>query len=127
MAIADGQITFLPCADLARSRAFYGDVLGLELVLDQGTCNIFRVTGNSFIGVCEHLDPIEGRSAIFTIVADDVDGWCKRISDNGGRVESGPAHSDRYHIYHAFIRDPDGNYIEIQRFDDPGWAAPKGS
>ncbi len=122
----DAQITFLPCSDLGRSRAFYRDVLGLPLVLDQGTCLIFRVREGAFVGVCEHLDPIRGRSVVVTIVTDDVDGWCRRIVDNGGIVESGPEHNDRYGIYHAFTRDPDGHYVEMQRFDDPSWSAPLG-
>jgi catechol 2,3-dioxygenase-like lactoylglutathione lyase family enzyme len=122
----DAQITFLPCSDLARSRSFYEDVLGLEVVVDQGSCLIFRVCDGAYVGVCEHLDPIHGRSVVVTIVSDDVDGWCRRVVDNGGIVESGPEHNDRYGIYHAFTRDPDGHYVEIQRFDDPSWSSPDG-
>jgi catechol 2,3-dioxygenase-like lactoylglutathione lyase family enzyme len=121
---ADAQITFMPCTDLSRSRAFYEGVLGLDLVVDQGTCLIFRVVDGAYVGLCEHLDPIRGRSVILTIVTDDVDAWCRRITDHGGLVESGPEHNDRYGIYHAFTRDPDGHYVEIQRFDDPTWSSP---
>lgn len=55
---------------------------------------------------------------IVTSVADDVDGWCDRIASEGGSIERGPGHNDRFGIYHAFLRDPDGHLIEIQRFDD---------
>lgn len=119
----DAQITFLPSSDLEASRSFYEGVLGLRLAVDQGTCLIFAVTGQSFVGVCEHLDPIEGRSVIVTLVSDDVDGWCDRIAERGGVVASGPEHNERFGIYHAFVHDPDGHHIEIQRFDDPAWAS----
>lgn len=124
--IADAQITFLPSADLERSRAFYGGVLGLELVVDQGTCHIYKVAGEAFLGTCRR-DVVEAtEGVIFTFVTDDVDGWCTRILDSGGQIESGPEHSDYYNIYHAFLRDPDGHRLEIQRFDDPDWSsAPK--
>ena len=118
----DAQITFLPSSDLAASRAFYEGVLGLELAVDQGVCLIFRTSGESFLGVCEHLEPIGGRSVIVTLVTDDVDSWCERIVANGGRLASGPEHNDRFAIYHAFVLDPDGHHVEIQRFDDPDWA-----
>ena len=72
--------------------------------------------------MCEHLDRPTGRSVITTLVTDDVDGWCERIASNGGSLESGPEHNDRFGIYHAFLRDPDGNHLEIQRFDDPVWS-----
>ena len=121
--IADAQITFLPSSDLAQSRDFYKRILGLELVTDQGTCHIYRVTTGAFLGVCkrETVSPTDG--VIVTLVHDDVDGWCNQIIDAGGTIERGPDYSDRFGIYHAFLRDPDGNLLEIQRFDDPGWSS----
>ena len=121
--IADAQITFLPSADLERSRIFYEGLLGLELVVDQGTCHIFRVAEGAFLGTCqrETLEATEG--VIFTFVTDDVDGWCSRVAGAGGRIESGPEHSIQFGIYHAFLRDPDGHRLEIQRFDDPEWSS----
>jgi predicted enzyme related to lactoylglutathione lyase len=119
----DAQITFLPCSDLAASRGFYGNVLGLRLAVDQGSCLIFAVTDDAFLGVCEHLEPVDGRSVIVTLVSDDVDAWCESIVERGGVIASGPEHNDRFGIYHAFIHDPDGHHVEIQRFDDPNWAS----
>ena len=121
--IADAQITFLPSSDLARSRAFYEEVLGLEFVNDQGTCHIYRVTTGAFLGVCEResVSPTDG--VIVTLVHDDVDGWCNQIIDAGGTIERGPDHSELFGIYHAFLRDPDGNLLEIQHFDDRDWAS----
>ncbi len=122
--IADAQITFLPSSDLGRSRAFYEGMLGLELVTDQGTCHIYRVTTGAFLGVCIRVTVHQTEGVIVTLVVDDVDGWCKRIIAAGGRIESGPDHNDRYGIYHAFLRDPDGHLLEIQRFDAPDWSSP---
>lgn len=121
--IADAQITFLPVVDLERSRAFYEGVLGLQLVLDQGTCHIFKATDAAFFGTCLNDDARAADGAIVTFVIDDVDGWCERITEAGGLVERGPAQNDRFGIYHAFLRDPDGHLIEIQRFDDPNWSS----
>ena len=122
--IADAQITFLPTGDLERSRTFYERTLGLELVTDQGTCHIYRVTTEAFLGGCERetISPTEG--VIVTLVTDDVDGWCRQIIAAGGTIDRGPDHSAQFGIYHAFLRDPDGNLLEIQRFDDPGWSSP---
>jgi len=123
--ISDAQITFLPVGDLDRGRAFYEGVLGLDLVVDQGTCLIFRAAPAAFIGICYRDVVAAADGVIFTFVVDDVDGWCARIvSTNGsGAIDSGPEHSERFGIYHAFLRDPDGHLLEIQRFDDPDWAA----
>jgi len=121
--IADAQITFLPVADLEQSRTFYEGVLGLQLVVDQGTCRIFKAADTAFVGTCLKDDARAADGVIVTFVTDDVDGWCGRIASAGGAVERGPEHNDRFEIYHAFLRDPDGHLIEIQRFDNPGWSA----
>ena len=121
---ADAQITFLPSSDLERSRTFYEEVLGLELVTDQGTCHIYRVTNEAFLGVCVKDVPYQTDGVIVTLVTQDVDGWCERVTAAGGMIDRGPDHSERFGIYHAFLRDPDGNLLEIQRFDDPGWSSP---
>lgn len=121
---ADAQITFLPSADLERSRLFYEGILGLGLVADQGTCHIYRVTSEAFVGVCVRQAVQATDGVIVTLVADDVDGWCGQVIAAGGTIERGPDHSEQFGIYHAFLRDPDGNLLEIQRFDDPGWSSP---
>ena len=64
--IADAQITFLPSDDLERSRAFYEGILGLELVVDQGTCHIFKVTDGAFLGTCQRDEVEATEGVIFT-------------------------------------------------------------
>ncbi len=118
------QITFLPSADLQRSRDFYEGVLSLELVNDQGTCHIYAVTAGAFLGLCVKDRTRQTDGVIVTLVTDDVDEWCNRITAAGGRIDRGPDHNDRFGIYHAFLRDPDENLLEIQRFDDPSWSSP---
>jgi catechol 2,3-dioxygenase-like lactoylglutathione lyase family enzyme len=119
----DAQITFLPSGNLSLSREFYTEILGLEITVDQGSCLIFRVTNDAFVAVCQRETVESATGVIVTFVTDDVDGWCERILEAGGRIDAGPEHSDRYGIYHAFLSDPDGNLLEIQTFDDPAWAS----
>jgi catechol 2,3-dioxygenase-like lactoylglutathione lyase family enzyme len=121
---ADALVAFLPTTDLSASRGFYEGVLGLELVVDQSTCLIFRVSASGFLGVCEKDGSFVSDGVITTLVTDDVDAWCHRISGRGWVIDSGPEHSDVYGIYHAFLTDPSGNRLEIQRFDDPAWMTP---
>lgn len=112
----DQFLVFLPVGDLERAREFYSAVVGLELVRDQGSCLIFRVASGGFLGVCDHLAGGSG-DVITTLVAEDVDAVCKRLSAAGVDVD-GPRRNDRFGIYHAFFSDPDGNRLEVQRFDD---------
>ncbi len=119
-------VTFIYVRDIRASDAFYGDLLGLPLVLDQGACRIYRVAGDAYLGVCQQRDAAVAQapgSLILTLVASDVDGWHRYLAERGVPVEQAPQYNPRFNIYHCFLRDPDGYLIEIQRFLDPEWPA----
>lgn len=121
MSLFDQQVTFLLVADLNRSAAFYRDLLGLDVVLDQGDCLILQTAATSFIGICERPDRPHPGSVIVTLVADDVDERHRQMVSAGVLCERKPQLNETYNVYHAFYRDPDGFLIEVQRFLDPRW------
>ena len=122
----DQLVIFLYTRDLERSAAFYGDTLGLPLVLDQGGCRIFRIGRDAFLGVCRCSEsrPCSPDGIIVTLVSADVDGWYQELLAKGVAFETPPSANPTYNIYHCFLRDPDGYQVEIQRFDNPAWPAP---
>lgn len=117
----DGVVTFISVAELDRSQAFYQGTLGLPLVLDQGACRIFRVSEAGFLGTCEGVPSPAG--VIVTLVTDDVEERCSRLEAAGVVFEKPLAHNPTFDITHAFLRDPDGYLVEIQRFEDPQWSS----
>ncbi len=115
-------ITFLYTRDLASTARFYEDVLGFQLALDQGSCRIYRIGANGFVGFCERAsaqDKPEG--VIITFVTDEVDAWADRLKAEAVPLEKPPTLNEEYGIYHIFFRDPNGYLLEIQRFVDPAW------
>jgi catechol 2,3-dioxygenase-like lactoylglutathione lyase family enzyme len=113
----ESQITFCYTDNLQRTSEWYQRVLGLELVLDQGKCHIFRAAGQSFIGFCERDSVgINHDDVILTFVTDEVDGWYDRLRSSGAIVVGKPESNEAFGLYHFFARDPNGYRIEIQRF-----------
>ncbi len=123
----DQQVTFLATRDLEATAHFYETVLGLPLALDQGSCRIYRVSADGFIGFCQReTAPDPPKGIIVTLVSQDVDGWYRRLRERGITFEKPPAHNPTYRIYHCFLRDPNGYLLEIQTFLDPAWPASTG-
>ncbi len=118
------QVTFLSVTDLDRSTKFYRDTLRLPLVLDQGDCRIFEITVTAFVAVCLRPDHVDPTGIIVTLVTDAVDEWHDRLTASGVTCDRPPNLNERYNIYQAFYRDPDGYLVEIQRFNDPAWPRP---
>ena len=124
MTIADRagtqQITFLDTRDLARTSDFYERVLGLRLARDQGSCRIYHVTGSAYLGFCQRADaPAEPRGITLTFVTDRVDDVWAHLEREGVELVKAPADNPPYRIYNAFVRDPNGYLVEIQRFWEP--------
>ena len=116
------QITFLSTPSLAQTARFYEETIGLRLALDQGTCRIYQVGRESYIGFCqrENLPAPPGsensNQVIITLVTPDVDGWYQCLTERGVEFDQAPVANSTYNIYHCFLRDPNGYLVEIQRF-----------
>jgi catechol 2,3-dioxygenase-like lactoylglutathione lyase family enzyme len=118
------QITFLYTRDLMTTAHFYEEIMGFPLVLDQGGCRIYGVTGDAYLGFCEREEaPEQPQGILFTLVTSEVDRWAAHLESHDVVFEKRPARNSTYNIYHCFVRDPNGYLIEIQRFLDEEWNA----
>jgi catechol 2,3-dioxygenase-like lactoylglutathione lyase family enzyme len=115
----EAQITFLNTRDLKGTGRFYEEVLGLPLKLDQGTCRIYQVSADGYLGFCQRDEDPDTRDVIVTLVTADVDGWYQRLRERDVAFEQPPAENRRYSIYHCTLRDPNGYLVEIQQFLHP--------
>jgi catechol 2,3-dioxygenase-like lactoylglutathione lyase family enzyme len=113
-----GSLVFLYVTDLERSSTFYRS-LGLDLLIDQGSCRIFGIGETPMVGVCGGRVP-QSDGVILTLVTDRVEQVCADLAARGVVFEQMPRYSEQYDITHAFLRDPDGYLVEIQRFESAG-------
>lgn len=119
----ESSVGFYETDDLRKTAAFWEEQVGLPLVLDQGTCRIYRVSSSGFIGFCEKETVPKHEGVIITLVTSDVDEVVERLRAQGIKLEKEPTFNPTYNIYHAFFRDPNGYLVEVQRFEDPAWPA----
>jgi len=117
----DSHIVFLTTQDLSTTAQFYERTLGLALALDQGSCRIYRIAEDAYLGFCERSEAPSTEGVIVTLVTEAVDEYCDQLRGKGVRLEKEPAYNPEYRIYHCFLRDPNGYLIEVQRFEDPRW------
>lgn len=110
-------ITFLYYRDLPAAIAFYEEVLGLPLAIDQGWSKIYRVTEGGFVGLVDETRGMNRASPskpvqICLRVA-DVDAWKAWLESRGVTVtlaKDVPALGIRVIVFH----DPEGYQIEVQ-------------
>ena len=114
----DIQITWIYCSNLEISHHFYGGTLGLPLLRDEGSAQIYRTTAGAAIGVCCAFKDrvVEPRGGMISLVTDDVNGWYKQLSESGVTTRGLPHVLEEFGIYTFFAEDPDGYVIEFQQF-----------
>jgi catechol 2,3-dioxygenase-like lactoylglutathione lyase family enzyme len=107
-------------SDMERAVAFYRDVLGLDLIRQDGSSWAqFDVGGRRFAlhGAVEgqQLTP-GGATAVFTV--NDLDGAKAVLGARGVQVE----HDGDVEGFARFcsIKDPDGNVVELIEYEDGG-------
>ena len=91
-------------------------VTDLEVLIDQGSCRILGADEMLMVGLCGERAPSPD-GVILTLVTDRVEELCAVLASNGVVFEQEPRYSPEYDITHAFLRDPDGYLVEIQRFE----------
>lgn len=100
-------------ADLAAVRSFYGDVLGLDLLMDLA----FFVTYGSPERMQVQIGAgTEGGSGTpvpdISIEVDDLDGALERVEGAGVPIEYGPV-EEPWGVRRFYVRDPSGKLINI--------------
>lgn len=112
-------ITFLYYRDLARAEAFYRDVMGFPLAIDQGhVSKIMAIGGGAHVGLVDEAhgmnDWVEKKPVQLCIRVADVDAWYAYAQSFGAMNLSAMFESDHLGIRAFVFDDPEGYQIEIQ-------------
>ena len=117
------QITFLYYPTIEPISTFHEDVLGLELVEDQGWAKIYRTSGSAFIGVVAgdkgFHKPQEKNAVLVTLAVADVPGWYAYLKDQGVKLLTEIKHSEEIQVTCFFFEDPGGYTYEVEQFLKP--------
>jgi catechol 2,3-dioxygenase-like lactoylglutathione lyase family enzyme len=99
--------------DVARARSFYQDVLGLDLLMDQGWIQTF---GSGTAMSVQVSVASEGGSGTpvpdLSIEVDDVEAALERMKAAGFPIEYGPA-DEPWGVRRFYVRDPFGKLVNV--------------
>jgi len=117
------QITFLYYRDLQPVSEFYREIMGFELVEDQGWAKILRVSGNAYLGIVDEergfCKAQEASAVLITLIVDDVSWWHDYLRRSGVGTVSELQTMKGIAVQCFFLEDPGGYTIEIQQFLEP--------
>ncbi|MCW3992661.1 MAG: VOC family protein [Candidatus Bathyarchaeota archaeon] len=113
-----GLIPWLYYRDLPGAMRFYEEVMGFEMVVDQGWSKIYRIREGAYVGLVDgekgYHRPSDTKPVIICLNVHDADAWYRRLVERGVEIEEQPQESERLKIKVFMLRDPEGYVIEIQ-------------
>ena len=111
-------ITFFYYRDLPAAMAFYQEVLGLKLAIDQGWCKIYEICPGAHVGLVDESKGMNKWAAVkpvqLCIRVDDVDPWYAYVKDLRLDGLSDLFVSEELGIRAFVFNDPEGYQIEMQ-------------
>jgi catechol 2,3-dioxygenase-like lactoylglutathione lyase family enzyme len=104
-------------SELKKAAAFYGDILGLDVIMDHGW---FQTYGSDAKMKVQVSFGIEGGSGTpvpdLSIEVDDVEAALARFQKANVPIEYGPA-SESWGVRRFYVRDPFGKLINIMQHE----------
>ena len=121
-----GQIA-LPVADVDRSEAFYGEVLGLRKLFRFGDLTFFDCSGVRLMLEKAHGPEPPSPGGLIYFRCADVRLAVKELKRRGATFSSDPhliARMDDHDLWMAFFSDPDGHTLALMQEAPKGWSPP---
>ena len=118
----NGLITWTYQKNLQSMQEFYENVMGLEMVIDQGWAKVYQVSTTGYIGLVDEKRGMhsftEDKGVTLSFWLDDLDGWYDYVDANksfelrSSEISEGPEGK-----YRAFVGyGPEGYFLEFDHF-----------
>lgn len=111
-------ITFLYYRDLPAAMTFYKDIMGFELVIDQGWSKIYKIAEGAHVGLVDETRGMNKwaptKPVQLCVRVEDVDGWYDYARARKLKNLSELFENKALGIRAFVFEDPEGYQIEIQ-------------
>ena len=108
--------------DMEGIQRFYEDVMGFDLIVDQGWTKIYPIGPTAYFGLVDEQRGMhsftEQKAVTLSLLTDNIDDWYEYLSSHDAvemRSEE-ISDTDRYRAFVAY--DPEGYYLEWDVFKD---------
>ena len=111
-------VTNIASTDVSKAKQFYVDILGLDIVMDQGWIATFAASRAKMAPQISIAT--EGGSGTpvpdISVEVDDLEEAKRRVLDAGLAIEYGPA-KEEWGVRRFYVRDPFGRLVNILSHD----------
>jgi catechol 2,3-dioxygenase-like lactoylglutathione lyase family enzyme len=116
-----GNVIWLYYKDLKQAQEFYENVLGFQLLVDQGFAKVYSSSSSGFIGLVDEAKGLhrfsKEKSVNIGFFTRELDEWYEYLLQRGLKMR-GPLEEGVKGLVRAFVTyDPAGYYLEFDKFN----------
>jgi catechol 2,3-dioxygenase-like lactoylglutathione lyase family enzyme len=116
-----GNVIWLYYKDLKQAQTFYENVLGFQLLVDQGFAKVYSSSAAGFIGLVDEAKGLhrfsKEKSVNIGFFTRELDEWYEYLLQQGLKMR-GPLEEGVKGLVRAFVTyDPGGYYLEFDKFN----------
>ena len=110
-------VTNIASTDVSKAKQFYVDILGLDIVMDQGWIATFASRARMAPQISIATEGGSGTPVPdISVEVDDLEEAKRRVLDAGLAIEYGPA-KEEWGVRRFYVRDPFGRIVNILAHD----------
>jgi hypothetical protein len=118
-----GTVLWLYYHDLAVIEAFYGEALGVGIVVDQGWAKVYPASRTGFLGFVDGQRGLhqatEEKGVTVSFFTEELEPWFEHLQEVEGFEFRTPEMAAEGDFVHTFVGyDPEGYFLEWDRFLD---------
>jgi predicted enzyme related to lactoylglutathione lyase len=117
-----GTVYWLYYSDIPAMESFYEELLGVDLLVDQGWAKVYRASRTGFVGLVDGTRGLhqatEQKGVTLSLITSDVEAWFERVKAQGLelRTQDLTDESGRVSVFVAY--DAEGYFLEWDTFLD---------
>ena len=110
-------VTNIAATDVSKAKQFYVDILGLDIMMDQGWIATFAARAKMAPQISIATEGGSGTPVPdISVEVDDLEEAKRRVLDAGLAIEYGPA-KEEWGVRRFYVRDPFGRLVNILSHD----------
>ena len=114
-------VQWLYFEDMERIERFYRELLGAEVIVDQGWAKVLPASRTGFVGLVDGSRGLhqatEQKGVTVSFFTDDLHGWFEYVKESGAfELRSDELHEVGPRVQAFVGYDPEGYYLEFDKF-----------
>jgi catechol 2,3-dioxygenase-like lactoylglutathione lyase family enzyme len=117
-----GTVLWLYYDDLTAMQTFWGDMLGRDVLVDQGWAKVYELSSTGFLGLVDGTRGLHQATDLagvtLSIITGEVEAWFSRAKDQGLKLRSDELGDESGRVTVFVGYDPAGYFLEWDTFLD---------